>query len=202
MAKLCRTLLSACNITTSGDVLNTKLVKLWLTQRLHSKHPHIQLLNAQYRHAVMLCCKHFYCLFYCKDVFWKQMMNRLSPPVNNSAILCCLREFCHSPAVCWQSSCSRRCCCWRRSPWLSRQWSPAGFVFGSGSRRSRRGRASGRPCRSTPGPSSHSRWTGSSKGSRAGLWCWGAQNKIKRSPTMFSSDLTQGEKLICLIWGR
>lgn len=97
-----------------------------------------------------------------------------------------LREFFHSPAACWESSCSRRCCCWQRPPWLSRPFRPAGSVFGSGSRRSRRGRAWERPCRSTPGQCSRSRWTGSSKASREGLWwthketwdvCHGGQNK-------------------------
>lgn len=49
-------------------------------------------------------------------------------------------------------------------------------MFGPGSTRSRRGRASGCLCRSTPGPCSRSRWKGSSKGSRAGLW-WSDQAK-------------------------
>lgn len=90
-----------------------------------------------------------------------------------------LRGFCHIPAACWESSCSRRCCSWQRCPWLSGRWPLACFVFGPGSRRSRRGRASGCRCRSTPGRRSHSQWTGSSKGSRAGLWWDGAQNKIR-----------------------
>lgn len=102
--------------------------------------------------------------------WWWIILSLPSTTAPSCVALLMLREFCHSPPACWESSCSHRCCCRRRCPWPSRWWSLAGFVFGPGSRRSRRGRASGRPCRNTPGPSSRSQWTGSSKGCRAGLW--------------------------------
>lgn len=80
-----------------------------------------------------------------------------------------LREICHSLPACCQSSCSHRCCCWQRSPWPSGGWALAEFLFDSVSRQSQHGRASGCLYRSTPGPYWHSRSTGSSKRSRAGL---------------------------------
>lgn len=97
-------------------------------------------------------------------------------------LFCCnLREFCHSLAACWVSSWSHRCCCWQRSAWPSPRWPPAGSGCGLGSRRSQRGRAWGRPCRSTPGRSSHSRWIGSSKGSKEGLDSADTKSKRQRS---------------------
>lgn len=122
------------------------------------------------------------------------MMNRCQPPVSDGAISCVkflmLRETCHSLAACWQSSCSHLCYCWQRSPWPSRWWPPAESAFDPGSRQSRRGRAWGCPCRNTPGHSSRSPWTGSSKGSRAALWWWKAK---------IDQILAKGGKVICPI---
>lgn len=89
--------------------------------------------------------------------FWGKKYSKHSPFLSTTAPSCVaflllLTDFFHSPAACWESSCSHQCCFGQRSPWLSGWWSLAASVFGPGSRRSRHGRASECQCKSTPGP--------------------------------------------------